>query len=138
MGVRDSLIPFLTISAGLFGALFAKGMQWYMSDYDFPLMVGGKPLFSLHAFVPVTFELFVLLAALTTFAVLMVFFSFGLLEGLFQSELLKAAFSYMNLWQHMEEFSRGVVDTRRLVYYTSVTLFFLFLSARSLEAKKWR
>lgn len=79
-----------------------------------------------------------IVAALATFAVLMVFFSFGLLEGLFQGELVKTALGYMNLWQHMEEFSRGIVDTRRLVYYLSVTLFFLFLAARSLEAKKWR
>jgi ABC-2 type transport system permease protein len=79
-----------------------------------------------------------IVAALATFGVLMVFFSFGLLEGLFQGEVVKAAFGYMNLWQHMEEFSRGIVDTRRLVYYLSVTLFFLFLAARSLEAKKWR
>jgi hypothetical protein len=31
-----------------------------------------------------------------------------------------------------------VVETRRLVYYTSATLFFLFAAARTLEAKKWR
>ncbi|NQU42024.1 DUF3341 domain-containing protein [bacterium] len=73
MGLRDSLIPFLTISAGFFGAVFAKGMQWYMSDYDFPVIVGGKPLFSLPAFVPVTFELFVLFAALTTFGSVILF-----------------------------------------------------------------
>lgn len=79
-----------------------------------------------------------IVAALATFAMLMVFFSFGLLEGLFQNEALKEALGYMNLWQHMEDFSRGVVDTRRLVFYVSVTLLFLFLSSRALEAKKWR
>ena len=79
-----------------------------------------------------------IVAALATFAILMVFFSFGLLEGLFQGELLKEAFGYMNLWQHMEDFSRGVVDTRRIVFYLSVSLLFLFLASRTLEAKKWR
>jgi ABC-2 type transport system permease protein len=79
-----------------------------------------------------------IVAALSTFAMLMVLFSFGLLEGLFQGEVVKQTLGYMNLWQHMEEFSKGIVDTRHLVYYVSVTLFFLFLSARSLEAKKWR
>ena len=38
----------------------------------------------------------------------------------------------------MDEFSRGIVDTRRLVYYLSAILFFLFLASRALEDKKWR
>ena len=77
MGLRDSLIPVLTLSAAFCGALTAKGMQWYMSDFDFPLMVGGKPLFSLHAFVPVTFELFVLFAAIVTFSAILIFCRLG-------------------------------------------------------------
>jgi hypothetical protein len=36
----------------------------------------------------------------------------------------------------MEEFSRGVVDSRRLVYYLSATAFFLFLTTVMLSAKK--
>ncbi|MEJ2086071.1 MAG: hypothetical protein P8Y44_10405, partial [Acidobacteriota bacterium] len=65
-------------------------------------------------------------------------FMFGLLENLFNNASLRQIFSYLNLWQHMEEFSKGVVDTRRLVYYVSVTSLSLFLAARVLENKKWR
>ena len=79
-----------------------------------------------------------IVAALATFAMLMAFFSFGMLEGLFETPWLKDALGYMNLWQHMEDFSRGIVDSRRLVFYASATLLFLFLASRSLEAKKWR
>jgi len=79
-----------------------------------------------------------LVAAILTFAMLMPLFGFGLLENLFNSEMLKEVFSYANLWQHMEELSRGIVDTRRLVYYLSATVLFLFLSARALAARKWR
>ncbi len=68
MGLRESFIPWLTISAGLIGVVVAKSMQWFMSAYDYPLIIGGKPLFSWPAFIPVTFELFVLFGALTTFA----------------------------------------------------------------------
>jgi ABC-2 type transport system permease protein len=40
---------------------------------------------------------------------------------------------------HFERnFTRGLVDTRQLVLYTSVTLFCLFLTVRSLEARRWR
>jgi len=38
----------------------------------------------------------------------------------------------------MDEFSKVIVDTRRLVYYLSLTGFFLFLSGRALAAKRWR
>jgi ABC-2 type transport system permease protein len=79
-----------------------------------------------------------LVAAILTFAMLMPLFSFGLLESLFNGEVVKQVFGYLNLWEHMEDFSRGIVDTRRLTYYASASLFFLFLSARALHAKKWR
>ena len=40
--------------------------------------------------------------------------------------------------QHMDDFAKGIVDTRRLVYYASGAGFFLFLTTRALAAKKWR
>jgi ABC-2 type transport system permease protein len=79
-----------------------------------------------------------LVAAIITFALLILIFSFGLLETLLQGEVAKSAFGYLNLWSHMDEFARGIVDSRRLVYYVSATLFFLFLTTRALEARKWR
>ena len=79
-----------------------------------------------------------LVAALLTFVVLIPLFTFGLIENLINNETLKQAFSFLNLWQHMDDFGKGVVDTRRLVYYLSGTVFLLFLAARSLEVKKWR
>jgi hypothetical protein len=68
MGVGGSPIPYITITAAFTGAVFAKLMQWWMSAWDYPLIIGGTPLFALPAFAPVTFELFVLFAALATFA----------------------------------------------------------------------
>ncbi|HXO19010.1 MAG TPA: ABC transporter permease subunit [Thermoanaerobaculia bacterium] len=79
-----------------------------------------------------------LVAAIVTFAMLIFLFSFGLLENLINNETAKKVFGYMNLWDHMDEFAKGIVDSRRLVYYLSVTLFFLFLTSRALADKKWR
>ncbi len=79
-----------------------------------------------------------IVSAVVTFAVLMVLFTFGLLENLVNDDRLRQAFGYLNLWEHMNDFGRGILDTRRLVYYVSASAFFLFLSARILEAKKWR
>jgi len=79
-----------------------------------------------------------LVAAIVTFALLIFLFSFGLLENLSNSEPLKQTFGYLNLWDHMDELAKGIVDSRRLVYYASASWFFLFLASRALADKKWR
>jgi ABC-2 type transport system permease protein len=79
-----------------------------------------------------------LVVALLTFVILIPLFTFGLLENLTNAEALKEVFGYLNIWQHMDEFGKGIVDTRRLVYYFSLAAFLVFLAARSLEVKKWR
>jgi ABC-2 type transport system permease protein len=76
-----------------------------------------------------------IVAAILTFAVLIPIFS----VGLFQSGVdpnRQNVVDYLNMWDHMDEFSRGVVDTRRLVYYLSGMALFLFLSAVVLSSKK--
>ena len=46
--------------------------------------------------------------------------------------------SYLSIVSHMDSFSRGVIDTKDLVYYISMTFLGLFLTARSLESMRWR
>jgi len=77
-------------------------------------------------------------AASLGFAILILLFSFGLLENLVNAQWLKQTFAYLDLWSHMDDFSKGIVNTRRLMYCASLTVFFLFLSSRALEANKWR
>ena len=47
-------------------------------------------------------------------------------------------FTEIGLNTHLDDFSRGVVDSRHIVYYLSVTAVFLFLAVRSLETRRWR
>ncbi len=79
-----------------------------------------------------------LVAAVLTFAIAGPLFAVGFLEFLFTGDVLRELFGYLSLPRHMEDFSRGIVDSRRLVYYVSVSALFLFLAARALAAKKWR
>ena len=80
-----------------------------------------------------------LVAAILAFA-LMVPLVFGglLLELLVDAPWLQDVLAYVNVIQHQQDFAQGIVDTRRLVYYLSATVFFLFLASRSLEGNKWR
>src|SRR4051812_22994746 len=59
-GRRVSLI---TLLCGIAGGLTGYGMQVYAAVFDYPLNVGGRPLHSWPAFVPITFELTILFAA---------------------------------------------------------------------------
>jgi ABC-2 type transport system permease protein len=47
-------------------------------------------------------------------------------------------FFYLNLFKQMEDFTRGVVDSRIIVLYVTCTFFFLFLTLRAVESRRWR
>ncbi len=79
-----------------------------------------------------------MVSAIISFFFLLVLFSLGLFEPLVNGELPKRVLEYLNLWQHMDDFAKGIVDTRRLAYYATAIGFFLFLTTRALRAKKWR
>jgi ABC-2 type transport system permease protein len=80
-----------------------------------------------------------LIAAIIAFATLIALFSIGLVEQLLvSSSVVREALGYMNLWTHMDDYAKGIIDSRHVVYELSVGLLFLFLAAKSLEVKKWR
>lgn len=66
MGLKRSFLPWVTFFAGLFGCSFGLWFQWYTGSYDWPINIGGKPFFSLPAFIPVMFELTILIGGLST------------------------------------------------------------------------
>lgn len=70
MGLRPSRLTFACFAFGLTGLGLALLFQHWTSAVDWPIIVGGKPLSSVPAFIPVTFELTVLFAGLGTVATL--------------------------------------------------------------------
>ena len=62
--LRDRRVLWLGLFGGLFGFALALGMQLF-TNFDYPINVGGRPLYALSAFAVVAFELTVLFAALT-------------------------------------------------------------------------
>jgi hypothetical protein len=66
MGLRRSRVPQFTLAGGVAGFTLGMSMIWWIHAVDYPLIVGGKPMFSpLYAF-PVSYELTILLASFAT------------------------------------------------------------------------
>lgn len=72
LGYKRSRLPIAAFLFGLTGTTLALTMQIWMLGFDWPMIIGGKNFVSLPPFIPVTFELTVLLAALGMVATFMI------------------------------------------------------------------
>jgi len=84
MGIRNTILPIPVFFAGLTGTTIAFLLQSFTNSWDFsiwalvwvtgyPFLISGKPLMSLPAFIPVMFELTILLAATSCFGLMFLF-----------------------------------------------------------------
>lgn len=67
LGFRTDRVPLITLLGGIVGGVGAYFLQWYTAVVDYPINSGGRPLHSWPAFIPATFEMTVLGAALAAF-----------------------------------------------------------------------
>lgn len=72
LGYSRSRLPIAAFLFGMAGTAIALVMQIWMLGYDWPMIIGGKNFASLPPFIPVTFELTVLLSALGMVATFMI------------------------------------------------------------------
>jgi len=65
MKCEDRRVPLFVLLGGIVGAVVGFGLQAWVSAVAYPLNIGGRPFISWPMFIPVTFELTILFAALT-------------------------------------------------------------------------
>jgi hypothetical protein len=66
MGLKRSIVPRISLTGGIIGFTTGMTMIWWTGAYDYPLTVGGKPLFSPMFAFPVSYELTILFTAFAT------------------------------------------------------------------------
>jgi len=78
-----------------------------------------------------------IIAAISTFSIMSVFFFGGLFEPqLSKNPMVRDIGGYLSSALHLLEAARGVFDSRSLVLYLSTTVFFLFATVKAVEARR--
>jgi ABC-2 type transport system permease protein len=124
--------------------LYIAIIRWY-SEIDFgPVWAGYLGTILLGAmFISIGLTCSALtknqiVAAIASFVIITILWTIGLFETFVSGALAQGILSYLSIFGHFESFSRGIVDTRPLVYYLSSTLFCLYLTTRVVGSRKWR
>lgn len=95
MKLKPSKLAYFSLVFGLTGTFSALALMYWTSSIDYPVIIGGKPFFSFPAYVPIMFELTVLLAAVMTVVTLIsIFFKFpNISHPLHDTQYMKAVSS---------------------------------------------
>jgi ABC-2 type transport system permease protein len=120
------------------GFLFAFGNpEWrpVATGYLGLLLMGGCFL-SLGLFVS-SLTRNQIIAGMGTFAVFLFFWVINWIAS-FSGPTAQSVLNYLSITEHLNDFARGVIDTKHLVYYVSFIAFSLFLTVRSVDSERWR
>jgi ABC-2 type transport system permease protein len=131
-------LAILGVSGINLGILFAFGRpDWKPILVGFlGLLLQGGCLLAIGTFIS-TMTRNQIIAGGATFAVCLMLWVLDWVSAYDQSAWAKVI-SYLSVVTHFEPFSKGVVDSKDVIFYLSMIFFGLFLTARSVESLRWR
>jgi ABC-2 type transport system permease protein len=128
----------LLVSLLYIGVLFIYGTpEWrpIATGYLGLLLLGGS-FISLGLFIS-SLTKNQIVAVMGTFATLLLLWVINWL-GDSSGPTTQQVLSYLSITEHLDDFTKGVIDTRHVIYYVSFITFGLFLTARSVDSERWR
>ena len=78
-----------------------------------------------------------IVAAMATFGTFLMLWVIGWV-GDFAGPTTRSIVSYLSITEHFDDFSKGVIDTKHLMYYLSFITFGLFLTSKAVDSERWR
>jgi ABC-2 type transport system permease protein len=78
-----------------------------------------------------------IVAATITFAAFLLFWVINWM-GSFVGSTAQAVLAHLSIIDHFDDFAKGIIDTKHVIYYVSFIAFGLFLTAKSVDSERWR
>ena len=78
-----------------------------------------------------------IVAAMATFAVFLMLWVISWIST-FVGPTTQTVLQYLSLTEHFDDFAKGIIDTKHVIYYLSFMAFGLFLTAKSVDSERWR
>jgi ABC-2 type transport system permease protein len=138
LGAMALYAAMLAVTLVHVGVLFAFGTpEWIpiATGYLGLLLMGG--CFISIGLLISSFTRNQIVAVMATFAVFLLLWVINWAGPLF-GPTTQAVLDYLSITSHLDDFTRGIIDTKHVVYYVSFILFGLFLTARSVDTERWR
>ena len=138
LGAMALYAAMLAVTLVHLGVLFAFGTpEWIpiVTGYLGLLLMGG--CFISVGLLISSFTRNQIVAVMATFAVFLLLWVINW-AGPLTGPRTSAVLDYLSITSHLDDFTRGVVDTKHVVYYVSFIAFGLFLTARSVDTERWR
>jgi ABC-2 type transport system permease protein len=138
LGAMGLYAAMLAVTLLHMGILFLYGNpEWkpVMTGYLGLLLMGGSFL-SVGLFIS-SLTKNQIVAGMATFAVFLMLWVINWI-GSFVGPTAQAILSQLSIVDHFDDFAKGVLDTKHLVYYLSFISFGLFLTAKSVDSERWR
>lgn len=138
LGAMGLFVAMLLVTAIDVGILFLLGNpEWkpVVTGYLGLLLMGGS-IISIGLLISSLTKNQIVAGALT-FAVVLMLWVINWMDQA-SGPTARVLLSFLSITQHLEDFTRGIIDTKHIVYYLSFITFGLFLTAKSVDSERWR